>query len=68
MAQQTKINYIEFQADNLSKIKEFYSRAFGWTFTDYASDYVAFNDEQLDDGFTTGKPVRSTCPLVILYS
>ncbi len=61
------INYVEFGATDLSAIKAFYSKAFGWTFTDYGPDYVAFANSGLEGGFTTqAKPGGN--PLVILYS
>jgi predicted enzyme related to lactoylglutathione lyase len=63
-----RIDYIEFPADDLPKIKDFYSRAFGWEFTDYGPEYTAFSDGHLDGGFTAGKVAKSVGPLVILYS
>ena len=62
------INYIEFSAPDLASIKEFYTAAFGWTFTDYGPDYIAFSDSSLDGGFAKGIPSENTGPLVILYS
>ena len=62
------INYIEFSAPDLESIKEFYTAAFGWTFTDYGPDYVAFSDSSLDGGFSKGTPIADSGPLVILYS
>jgi len=61
------LNYIEFTAGNLDEIKQFYSNCFGWKFTDYGPDYVAFNDGSLDGGFAKGKVTKGG-PLVILYS
>lgn len=63
-----KISYIEFPADNLEKVKNFYSSTFEWKFTDYGPGYTAFSDGQLDGGFTAGKVARGSGPLVILYS
>ena len=61
------INYIELQANNLEDIKTFYSTCFGWTFTDYGPDYVAFSDSGLQGGFEkTDKEVVNGA-LVILY-
>lgn len=61
------INYIEFTAPDLEAVKTFYGKAFGWTFTDYGPDYVAFNDGVLDGGFTRGEAMGGN-PLVILFS
>lgn len=67
MNKPNRINYIEFQAPDLEKIKKFYKAVFGWKFTDYGPGYVAFNDGSLDGGFEKGKK-RGKSPLVILYS
>jgi len=61
------LNYIEFTAENLDDMKKFYSDSFGWKFTDYGSDYIAFNDGHLSGGFAKGKVTKGG-PLIILYS
>jgi predicted enzyme related to lactoylglutathione lyase len=48
---QTPINYVEFPANDLSKIKAFYTAAFNWVFTDYGPEYVAFSNAGIDGGF-----------------
>lgn len=63
-----RINYVELPATDLEAIKAFYTKAFGWTFTDYGPEYVAFNDGSLDGGFTAGEVAGSAGPLIILYS
>lgn len=62
------LNYIEFPAADLPAVKEFYVKAFGWEFTDYGPEYVAFSDGVLEGGFTKGTVSGETGPLVILYS
>ncbi|RIV72336.1 VOC family protein [Flagellimonas aequoris] len=62
-----RINYIEFKANDLAKIKEFYGQAFGWTFTDYGPDYIAFSDSGLDGGFEYTNEKISNGALVVLY-
>lgn len=62
------INYIEFQAPDLEAVKKFYGSVFGWKFTDYGPEYVAFNDGSLDGGFEKGERRASGAPLIILYS
>jgi uncharacterized protein len=62
-----QIQYIEFLSNDLARAKKFYTDAFGWTFTDYGPDYVAFEGDHVDGGFTTGQPVKGSV-LVILYS
>ena len=62
-----RINYIEFKAKDLEKVKEFYSQAFGWTFQDYGTEYTAFSDGGLDGGFTKSEERIVNGALVILY-
>ncbi|MEO8795056.1 MAG: VOC family protein [Daejeonella sp.] len=66
-AKDSHISYVEFKANDLEKIKEFYSSAFGWTFTDYGPDYVAFAESGIDGGFekTDSEIVNGT--LIVLY-
>jgi predicted enzyme related to lactoylglutathione lyase len=61
------INYIEFKANDLVEIKEFYTKAFNWSFIDYGPNYVAFSESGLEGGFekTTTEIVNGA--LVVLY-
>ena len=61
------INYIEFKANDLTEIKQFYTTAFNWSFTDYGPDYIAFSEAGLDGGFekSTDQIVNGT--LIVLY-
>lgn len=61
------IQYIELQATDFKKIKHFYSAVFGWTFTDYGDDYIAFSDSGVDGGFAKAVQVIRGGPLVVLY-
>lgn len=61
------IQYIEFQATDLEKMKKFYSTVFGWTFTDYGDDYTAFDDSGVSGGFAKAESVTQGGPLVVLY-
>lgn len=63
-----RIDNIEFNVSDIERSKEFYGKAFGWTFTDYGPTYSEFTDGRLTGGLTTGGPVRSGGPLVILYA
>ena len=67
MRQDGHIDYIEMPGADMSALKDFYSGAFGWTFTDYGPTYAAFN-EGLDGGFQTDASARLTKPLVVLYA
>jgi predicted enzyme related to lactoylglutathione lyase len=66
-AKNNHINYIEFKARDLEKIKQFYTTAFGWTFTDYGPSYASFSEGGLDGGFekTDAEIVNGT--LIVLY-
>ncbi len=61
------INYIEFKADDLEVIKEFYAKVFHWTFTDYGSTYAAFSDSGLEGGFEKSDAEIVNGVLVVLY-
>ena len=61
------INYIEFKAHDLEKIKTFYSQVFGWAFTDYGPSYTSFGESGVFGGFEkTDAPIVNGA-LVVLY-
>ena len=62
-----QINYVEFKAKDLEKIKEFYSKSFNWSFQDYGPGYVAFSDSGLEGGFAKSDEPIINGALVILY-
>lgn len=53
-----KISYIEFPAADLAAVEKFYSGVFGWKFTSYGDEYIAFSDGSMDGGFfkTSAQP------------
>ncbi|NER10391.1 VOC family protein [Muriicola jejuensis] len=61
------MDYIEFKAQDLEKIKNFYSRVFGWAFTDYGPDYVSFSESGIAGGFERQKGPVVNGALVVLY-
>lgn len=63
-----QIDNIEFNVSDIARSREFYGKAFGWSFTDYGPTYCEFTDGRLTGGLTTGEPVRPGGPLVILYA
>ncbi len=66
-----KINYVEFPAKDINSVKEFFTAAFDWTFTDYGPDYTAFENQGLDGGFFTSDLTTSTkdgSALIVFYS
>ena len=61
------INYIEFKAHDLEAIKTFYNKVFGWQFTDYGVNYVAFETSGITGGFEkTEQPIINGA-LVVIY-
>lgn len=61
------INYVEFKANDLGKIKDFYTESFNWTFTDYGPTYVAFSEAGLEGGFEKTESEIINGALVVLY-
>lgn len=62
-----QIQYIEIASKDLTKVKAFYSAAFGWKFTDYGEDYTSFEGDYVNGGFWLGE-VKKGSILVVLYS
>lgn len=63
-----RIDYVEFAATDVEKIKAFYSAVFGWSFTDWGPDYVSFEDGRIAGGFTKADAVETGGPLVVIYA
>ena len=61
------INYVEFKAKDLEKIKEFYTASFEWIFTDYGPTYAAFSNSGLEGGFEKTDTASVNGALVVLY-
>ncbi|TKB44639.1 VOC family protein [Thalassotalea mangrovi] len=71
MSNHEKINYLEFPASDLGKVRAFYEQVFSWQFTEYGDTYLAFNDGVIDGGFyqaDTQSTQQSGGVLVVLYS
>lgn len=71
MNEHEKINYVEFPAKDLPATKEFFARAFGWSFEDFGPDYSAFAAQGLDGGFFKSELVSTTengAALIVFYS
>ena len=65
--QDRTIDYIEFNVADIARSKDFYGKAFGWSFTDYGPDYCEFSDGHMKGGFNATGPVRLGGALVVLY-
>ena len=63
------VDYIELPASDIPATKAFYAAAFGWSFTDYGPDYVAFAFEGREGGFNAErKVIGNGGPLLVLYA
>ena len=51
------IDYIEFRANHLAAVKQFYTQVFGWEFEDYGPEYTSFKDGRIAGGFAL-RPAR----------
>ncbi|MGH7631897.1 MAG: VOC family protein [Gemmatimonadales bacterium] len=63
-----RIDYVEFGAADLERIKRFYGDVFGWQFTDYGPDYTSFADGRLSGGFQRTDSVRAGGALVVIFA
>lgn len=66
-ASNNHINYVEFKAKDLAKIKSFYQKSFNWKFEDYGPDYTAFSNSGLQGGFEKCDIEIKNGALIILY-
>ncbi|TIX52629.1 MAG: VOC family protein, partial [Mesorhizobium sp.] len=46
-----RIDYVEFSVGDIARSRDFYGKAFGWSFKDYGPSYCEFNDGRLTGGF-----------------
>ena len=71
MQKHEKIDYLEFPAKYMETTKEFFTKVFGWSFTDYGPDYTAFSNAGIDGGFYAADLTASYkkgSALVVFYS
>src|SRR5258708_13491076 len=63
------LDYIELPASDIPATKSFYGSVFGWNFTDYGPDYVAFDSAGRQGGFNAERRVvEKGGVLVVLYA
>ena len=67
------INYLEFPCRNMEATRQFFTRVFGWEFTDYGPDYMAFSAQQagMNGGFFRSDSCSTTnngAALVVFFS
>ncbi len=71
MSAHEKINYVEFPARDIERVKSFFRTVFNWEFVDYGPDYCAFENAGLNGGFYKSDLVSETkkgSALVVFYS
>ncbi|MFD2935123.1 VOC family protein [Spirosoma flavum] len=62
------ICYVEFPARDLVATKNFYQKAFGWSFEDYGPDYTSFVDGRIAGGFFRADGLSASQPLVVIWA
>ena len=65
--QNNHVDYIEFKSNNLEKTKAFYTKVFGWQFTDYGPTYTSFEGSGVSGGFEQSEKPIVNGVLVVLY-
>lgn len=71
MSDHHTISYIEFPTIKISESKMFFSKIFGWSFTDYGDDYTSFSEAGVHGGFFSSGSQPDRPPssvLIVLYS
>jgi predicted enzyme related to lactoylglutathione lyase len=71
MQEHEKINYVEFPASDLEATKSFFTKAFGWEFTNYGPEYCDFANQGIHGGFYKSEKKATTetgSALIIFYS
>ncbi|HWK36780.1 VOC family protein [Sphingomonas sp.] len=58
-----RLNYVELPARDVGGCKLFYSRVFGWSFTDFGPDYAATTTGDVDVGIN-GDAEQATAQLL----
>jgi predicted enzyme related to lactoylglutathione lyase len=61
------IDYVEFHANDLPAIRQFYSGVFGWEFEDYGPDYTSFKDGRVAGGSSRGPASPGSGPLIVIH-
>ena len=70
MSTNNHIDYVEFPMTDNAETKKFYSKVFGWKFTDWGPNYISFEGAGVDGGFNGFEDAEITSPgiLPVLYA
>ena len=68
IANDRRVDYLEFPALDIAATKAFYQTVFGWKFTDYGADYTSFEDGRLGGGFWKAGKIPGAGALVVIYA
>lgn len=71
MSEKAQLNYVEFATKDIEASKTFFGSVFGFSFTDYGSEYSAFTNAGLEGGFFVSPAVAQAsngAPLLVFYS
>ena len=61
-----RLNYVELPVGDVASVKRFYSRAFGWSFTDFGPDYAATMSGDTDIGLNGDAEQRTAQLLPVI--
>ena len=64
----SRIDYVEFAAEDIGAAKAFYAKAFGWEFQDWGETYASFSGAGLEGGVRGGEKPVAGSTVVILYA
>jgi predicted enzyme related to lactoylglutathione lyase len=68
-ANNLRLDYVEFATRDVAAAKQFFTAAFGWTFTDYGPDYTNFTDGRIAGGFYAAADAPTKVnPLIVLFA
>ncbi len=62
------INYIELKALDLEVVKTFYTKVFGWQYTDYGERYTSFEASGIAGGFEKTELPITNGALIVIYN
>ena len=62
-----RINYVELPSKNYAAAKEFYTRVFDWTLTDFGLTYASTMTGDVDIGLQGDMPHATAAPLPVIH-